>query len=294
MGLCVDDFLAQCAFRNLSQNTIEQYRNALRRFAKFTQACELDWRKPIAIRQFLGGLTNAGRSPTTIRYYYAILSAYYQYIVNEGLLETNPMLRIPKPQQPSKHPRSLDDIQIRRFLKAFDPNTYAGKRDRFLCLLALGAGLRLGEIVGLKLDSINTAAAVVTVTGKGDKQRTIPMGWFLIKEYERYLSDVRERMGDHTDALFLNRMGEPVKEEVVMRLFRRASKRAGIKVSCHMLRHTYATRFIRNGGKVTALKELLGHESINTTMTYVHITAKELEAEVCRADPLRGFEFLGV
>jgi len=180
-------------------------------------------------------------------------------------------------------------------LNACDLRTFLGIRDRFLIMFLLGTGCRRNEAINVTLNDIDLDEGIVRVMGKGKKARTIPYGHTLTEEIQKYLT-VRSSLDGNHPYLLISRLGPRLSYGGIGNVFKRLARVAGIedvRISAHSFRHTYAVRYLRNGGRISDLSENMGHSSISITEIYLKTSATELKKEAIRCDTLRGIDFEG-
>ncbi|MHB1390990.1 MAG: site-specific tyrosine recombinase/integron integrase [Thermoleophilia bacterium] len=285
-----DVFLMRCKVDGLSSSTLRNYEYVLRGFRGFLGQIFVYDVTPHCVRQYLGQLRDRKVSAATLATHHRILSVFFSYLVAEGLLLESPMKQVSKPKLPKRYPHCLEEHQISALLENCSRGTYERDRNRVIILTLLGSGIRLSELVGLNTADIRLSDGLMRVVGKGNKERTVCMGKTLSRAIHRYIGQRIMLPGvQYQDALFVSRDGERLKPRNVHQIIARIGKKAGIsgvRVSPHTLRHTFATRYISNGGDPYSLQELLGHSDPKTTMVYVHMTGRRLKEAFVKADPL--------
>ena len=168
----------------------------------------------------------------------------------------------------------LTDIEVKQLLNSFEPLTFLGERDKLMCMLMLDCGLRRGEVVKLKLSDIDKSKRTMIINGKGSKQRIVPFGKTVKNQLMRYLA-LRTEKPCYSDSLFLTIEREPITSNAIKMLFQRLKISSGIsRLYPHLLRHTFATNYIIQGGNLEVLRVLLGHSSISITQIYIHLAAQ--------------------
>ena len=219
----------------------------------------------------------------------SVLRSFYRFLVREKLLDTNPVSRISMPKLDKKAPTFLSKQEAGRLIEAPNPDTPLALRDRALLELLYAAGLRVSELVGLDMDSIDLDAREVRVLGKGSKERVSLIGKPALNALERYISLGRGKLVTkrYTEALFLNRYGARLSVRSVQNLVRRYSLKEGLsqKVHPHTMRHSFATHLLDGGADLRVVQELLGHENLSTTQIYTHLTTAEARKTYTKAHP---------
>jgi integrase/recombinase XerC len=289
----VDDFLTYLTGdRGYSAETVVTYRESLRKVAEYVSELdsEMDWGSVDSdvIRSWMAAEMRGGRTARTVAKDLSALRSFYKYLLRTGRVETDPAraVRSPKAHAPlpvflktSEMDRLFDDVKF--------PEGYEGLRDRTILLTFYTTGLRVSEMAGLDIGRVDLDRGELKVTGKRNKQRIVPFGEELRGELSRYLTERRAVESQDAAALFLNsrgrRMTAPHIRTMVKAYLSLVTTQK--KRSPHVLRHTFATAMLNNGADLEAIKELLGHESIDTTEVYTHTTFAELKKEYQQAHP---------
>ena len=219
------------------------------------------------------------------------LHSFYKWMIMEGEMTDNPSDAIEAPKLGKYLPVVLSVEEVDRLIAAVDLDSAFGKRDRAMLETLYGLGLRVSELVSLRISSIWTEQGFVSVIGKGDKQRLVPLGGMARDAIRDYL-EVRGPAADResSDILFLNRFGRALTRVAVFKMIKAYAMKAGIskEISPHTLRHSFATHLIENGADLRAVQEMLGHESILTTEIYTHIDSTTWQRNILEHFPQRG------
>lgn len=219
------------------------------------------------------------------------LHSFYKWMIMEGEMTDNPSDAIEAPKLGKYLPAVLSVEEVDRLIAAVDLDSAFGKRDRAMLETLYGLGLRVSELVSLRISSIWTEQGFVSVIGKGDKQRLVPLGGMARDAIRDYL-EVRGPAADResSDILFLNRFGRALTRVAVFKMIKAYAMKAGIskEISPHTLRHSFATHLIENGADLRAVQEMLGHESIITTEIYTHIDSSTWQRNILEHFPSRG------
>lgn len=290
-----DDFLHYLAAeRNYSAATIREYNQVLSAFSEYIgkqQDHDIDWRT-IAdgdIREWIVLLMNQGSAASSVNTRLSVLRSFYKYLLAYGNVSSDPTRRIEGPKKVKPLPSFIKESEMDRLLDhtAFS-ETFDGRRDHLILLTFYTTGIRLSELVGLNLESLDFGSMTLKVTGKRNKQRVIPFGNELkeeMQEYERIRSS--EFPLNETNALFLSdkgaRMTPVAVREIVKYYLGLVTTQK--KRSPHVLRHSFATAMLNHGAEIEVVKELLGHESLATTEIYTHTTFEELKKIYNHAHP---------
>ena len=219
------------------------------------------------------------------------LHSFYKWMIMEGEMTDNPSDAIEAPKLGKYLPAVLSVEEVDRLIAAVDLDSAFGKRDRAMLETLYGLGLRVSELVSLRISSIWTEQGFVSVIGKGDKQRLVPLGGMARDAIRDYL-EVRGPAADResSDILFLNRFGRALTRIAVFKMIKAYAVKAGIskEISPHTLRHSFATHLIENGADLRAVQEMPGHESILTTEIYTHIDSSTWQRNILEHFPSRG------
>ncbi|MFO7998102.1 MAG: site-specific tyrosine recombinase XerD [Bacteroidales bacterium] len=221
------------------------------------------------------------------------IRAFFHYLVLEGVIQSNPARVLETPRLSQKLPEVLSVAEIDRIIAAIDMSREGGQRNRAIIETLYGSGLRVSELVHLKISDIQMDAAFIRVSGKGNKQRLVPLGRSAMKHIQLYLQASRNQVlpkKGSEDHLFLNRFGSGLSREMVFIIVKRLASEAGIKktVSPHTFRHSFATHLVEGGADLRAVQDMLGHESITTTEIYTHLDREYLRENLMSFHPRSG------
>lgn len=264
--------------RGLSGRTVSAYARDLARWLDFV--LEAGARDPTEVtprqmREWVFSLKEAGLAPTSIRRAQSALRTYFGFLLAEGVVQSDPTDRLEAPRVSRKLPDFLTLEEVDQLLEAPDSSKPLYWRDRAILEFMYATGVRVSELVDLRISSVDLDEGFATVFGKGSKERLVPVGEPARRAVGRYLRDVRGTLdrGKGAGRVFLNARGRPMRREAVWSIVKDAAKRAGItkKVSPHTLRHTFATHLVEGGADLAAVQELLGHADIGTTQIYTHL-----------------------
>lgn len=221
------------------------------------------------------------------------LKGFFNYLIFEDYRQDNPMDLIETPKIGRKLPDTLTLHEINELIGAIDLSKPGGERNRALLETLYGCGLRVSELIGLKLSDLFFEEDFLKVTGKGKKQRFVPVSMVNQKYINIYRNEVRVHQPiqkGHEDYLFLNRRGKALTRAMVFTIVKQLAKKVGQekKISPHTLRHSFATHLLENGADLRAIQQMLGHESITTTEVYVHVNRKHLAKVLHEFHPRKG------
>ena len=278
--------------RGLSDNSIKSYDYDLILFKKFLIANKINDTpincKPETIKNYLYKSFSDKKSISQARSISAIKS-FFNYLIFEGYIKDSPISNIESPKQEKKLPKVLTEEEIKKLINSIDLNHDFGQRNKTIIEILYGTGIRVSELVNLKLSNIFFKENIIKVTGKGDKERFVPLGEIASKEMKIYINN-RNRLkidSKSSDILFLNRYGRGLTRSMIFKIISDASKRVGLdkKISPHTLRHSFATHLIKNGADLRTIQLILGHESITTTEIYTHLDTLHLEEVLKKYHP---------
>jgi len=284
-GWLLEPFLEHLEWeRNLSPRTLAAYRRELLGFSNFA-AVELRREGPTAVvpadvRAWLAQLHARRLGPSSVQRSLAAIRTFFRYLCSEGIAVSNPAEAIPHPRSPRRLPEVPTAADVERLMSGF-PDTGAGARDRAIVEMLYGAGLRVGELVGLDVDDVQLRQRLVRVRGKGRKMRLVPFGRAAARAIRLYLpvrADWAPPTGERSEPLFLNQRGGRLTDRSVRRLLDQAIRRvSGLhRLHPHALRHAFATHLLEAGMDLRAIQELLGHSSLGTTQVYTHLDLEHL------------------
>jgi len=261
----------------LAQNTIAAYRADLEQLAAFLGG-DLLAADEARLFDFLAA--KRGRASSAARRV-SSLKRFYQYCVREGWLRADPTLKLDPPKRAPRFPKSLSEHDVEALLAAPEAKTPLGVRDRAMLETLYATGLRVSELVALKLHAVNLQAGVARVLGKGSKERLVPLGEEAVHWVERYVNEARTALKGRRepDALFITARGAGMTRQAFWHLIRRYGARAlpGKRLSPHVLRHAFATHLINHGADLRVVQMLLGHADISTTQIYTHVARERLK-----------------
>lgn len=266
----------------LAKNTLESYRADLTQFALWLSQNQLSLldASQSNIQQYLA-VKFPHSKPRSIGRLIASMRRFYRYCLRERLLEVDPMLQIDSPKLPRSLPKSLNEQEVEDLLDAPDTSDPIGLRDRAMLELLYASGLRVSELVTIKVTEVSTQDGVVRVTGKGSKTRLVPMGEEAADWIIRYLKHARPEILQRkmSDALFVTNRAAAMTRQAFWYLIKRYAIQAGIHkpMSPHVLRHAFATHLLNHGADLRVVQMLLGHSDISTTQIYTHVARERLK-----------------
>lgn len=278
--------------RGLSDNSIKSYYYDLVLFKNFLVANKVNDTpfncKSETIKNYLYKSFSDKKSRSQARSISAIKS-FFNYLIFEGYIKESPISNIEAPKQEKKLPVVLTEDEIKNLINSFDLNHGFGQRNKTIIEILYGTGIRVSELVNLKLSNIFFKENIIKVIGKGNKERFVPLGEIASDEMKIYINDRNQLKIDSksSDVLFLNRYGRRLTRSMIFKIISDASKRVGLdkKISPHTLRHSFATHLIKNGADLRTIQLILGHESITTTEIYTHLDTLHLEEVLKKYHP---------
>ncbi len=269
----------------LAKASLASYRSDLLRLAgwlseqKLGTLCDAG---EAALFSFVAVLSRTLRASSQARYI-STLRRFYRHLLLSGRRGDDPTLKIVMPFKPSRLPEALSEAQVEALLAAPQTDTTLGQRDRAMLETIYATGLRVSELVCLKLHGVNFDAGIVRVFGKGDKERLVPLGEEASDWLRRYLAGARPALLDRrqSDDLFVTARGSAMTRQAFWGLVKRYARRAGVnpeRISPHVLRHAFATHLLNHGADLRVVQMLLGHADISTTQIYTHVARERLKA----------------
>ena len=270
--------------RGLSKNTRESYRRDLHQYLAHLQKEQVNsWQEVdrFMILSFLQSLQKAGKSSATLARMISSLRRFHQFLRQERYTEHDPMQHIETPKKQQRLPDTLSLAEVERLIETPDTKDLLGLRDRAILEVMYATGLRVSELIGLKLKDLHLSIGLLQTLGKGDKERIVPLGDYAIKWVQRYLEEARPQLtAKHPEEehLFVNHHGTGLSRQGIWKNLKQIVRQAGIHktVTPHTLRHSFATHLLENGADLRTVQELLGHADISTTQIYTHITKKRM------------------
>jgi integrase/recombinase XerD len=283
----IDEFIdALWLADGLAKNTLASYRSDLALFAHWLEprGSSIVGADETAINAYLAHLNArpGGIKSASQRRLMASLRRCYRWLLDQGRLAADPLLNIDKPGTIERFPKTLSEKQVEALLAAPNVDTPLGLRDRAMFELLYATGLRVSELVGIRLFELSLNDNVVRVMGKGSKERLVPLGQVAADWLQRYLATARGELLKQqvTDAIFVTVRGSAMSRQMFWNLVKKYALRAGIpeqRISPHVLRHAFATHLLNHGADLRVVQLLLGHADISTTQVYTHVARERLK-----------------
>ena len=280
--------------KSLSENSVDAYIHDIEKFTQFLSLNNFE-KSPKEIEladldKFLKWINELGMTTASQARIISGIKAFYKYCLQEQISISNPTELLEAPKLGKHLPDTLSFQEIEQITASLDLSTPEGTRNKAMIETLYSCGLRVSELVNLKLSCLFFDVGYIRVTGKGDKERLIPIGSSAIKFIKIYLDRIRVHMNvikGNEDIVFLNRRGKILSRVMVFMIIKEAAKKAGItkKISPHTFRHSFATHLVEGGADLRAVQEMLGHESITTTEIYTHLDREYLRETLQQFHP---------
>ncbi len=278
--------------RGLAENTIASYRHDLLLYLSFIDELDissLQQTNRMHIQAFLVELHHQGKASATLSRCVASIRAFYNFLLQERIVDHDPAIYVHSPKIARKLPHVLTMDEVSSLLVMPDPSTEMGLRDKAMFEVLYATGIRVSELISLNVSDVNLSASFLRCLGKGSKERIIPLGRFARQAVVAYTQAARySLLQDKEDkALFVNHLGKRLTRQGFWKIIKKYAKMAGIKqdITPHTLRHSFATHLLENGADLRAVQEMLGHADISTTQIYTHVTTTRLKDVYDKSHP---------
>ncbi|RZT96106.1 integrase/recombinase XerD [Ancylomarina subtilis] len=280
--------------KSLSKNSIDAYINDITKLTTFfkEQGRTVSPEQVVLqdLKDFVTWINDAGTSPRTQARVISGIKAYFKYLLLEEVIDRNPTALLEAPKIGRKLPHTLTVEEIDVLVKAVDTNKAEGQRNRAILETLYSCGLRVSELIDLRVSNLHFRMGFIKIHGKGNKERLIPIGKRAKKEIKLYLKNYRGKLNidkDSEDILFLNRRGRKLSRVMIFTIIKNLSKKVGLtkNVSPHTFRHSFASHLVEGGADLRAVQEMLGHESILTTEIYTHLDRDYLKETIKNCHP---------
>ncbi len=295
MGRSVEAYLAYLtAVVGRSSNTVAAYGRDLRRMVLYMARRGVEDVRSIdapLLKQYVSHLASSGLKPSTLSRHIVSMRRFFRFLLREGVIAEDPTFALRLPKRPYALPATLTMDEVVRLLEASSLETPEGLRDRAMLELLYATGIRVSELVGLRLTDVAFDMGYVVVRGKGEKERVVPLGESALDALNTYLEGAREQLlrgrRGGTDALFVTRRGRPMTRQGFWKRLKHYCRAAGLKgdVSPHTLRHSFATHLLQGGADLRTIQILLGHADLATTQIYTHLDVDDLKETLKRHHP---------
>mgnify|MGYP003950400319 FL=1 len=278
--------------RSLSVNSVDAYIRDVKKLASFSKSKEineLDISKS-DLSDFVSAISKEGVSARSQSRIISGIKAFYKYLIMEDYITADPTQLLESPKIGMKLPDTLSIEEIDKLIAAIDLSKAEGERNRAMLEILYSCGLRVTELITLKLSNVSFVEGFIKVIGKGDKERLAPIGKTALKYLNIYIGEVRNHQDiqkGHEDIIFLGRRGKQLTRVMIFTIIKQLAERIGLKkkISPHTFRHSFATHLIQGGADLRAVQEMLGHESITTTEIYTHLDKEYLREAITQFHP---------
>ena len=280
--------------KSLSDNSIEAYLHDVHMIMQYQQARNVDL-SPGELdleffQDFIQWVNKLGMSLHTQARVISGLKSFYHYLLIEDIVKKNPTELLDSPRLTRKLPDTLSLVEIDQLIGAIDLSQPMGHRNRAIIETLYGCGLRVSELINLKLSNLHFKEGYIRVIGKGDKERLVPIGREAMKQIGLYLDATRNQQAvkkNSADLVFLNRRGSGLTRDMIFKIIKELAKKISLKksISPHTFRHSFATHLVEGGADLRAVQDMLGHESITTTEIYTHLDREYLRDAILQFHP---------
>ncbi|MFW6328123.1 MAG: site-specific tyrosine recombinase XerD [Bacteroidota bacterium] len=280
--------------KGLSDNSIHAYITDLYKLVQFLKEQKIEITpeqvKLDHLKEMIEWVNNKGISPRTQARIISGIKSFYKYLLIEEKVDRDPTALLETPKVGRKLPEILTVEEIDTIINAIDTKKAEGQRNKAILETLYSCGLRVSELIDLKISNLFFESGFVKIEGKGSKERLVPISTKAIKEINLYLSEYRRNLKvheDHEDILFLNRRGKKLSRVMIFTIIKNITKKLGFEknISPHTFRHSFATHLIDGGANLRAVQEMLGHESIITTEIYTHLDKEYLKNTIIQYHP---------
>jgi len=293
MDFALDAFMQYVTVeRALARNTLESYERDLRAYLQFLRqrgVNDIAQTDRTSVVLYLQALQDKGRATATISRAVASLRAFYAFLTREHMIALDPTAHLDTPRLERRLPRVLTAAEVERLLASPNPGTRAGLRDRAMLELLYATGIRVSELVSLKVTDVNLSASFLQCYGKGSKERIVPLGRLARDAVAEYLLRARTAMARDSQetSLFVNHLGDRLTRQGFWKIIKKYALMASITshLTPHTLRHSFATHLLDNGADLRAVQEMLGHADISTTQIYTHVSRTRLQDAYASSHP---------
>ena len=291
----IQDFETFLKFeRNFSDNTVDAYLRDIKKLQNYAEF-DLEGVGPLDIsyeniQEYLYQFSKKKFSERTQARWVSSIKSFFKYLTDDEVRADNPATLVEGPKLGLYLPDTLSFVDVERIIKAIDTNTELGKRNQCMIEVLYGCGLRVSELIDLKISNINFKEYYLKVEGKGNKTRFVPLAAYTAELIKEYINNVRSKYKINKkceDILFLNSRGSSMSRVIVFIIIKELTEKAGIskKISPHTFRHSFATHLLQNGADLRYIQEMLGHSSITTTEIYTHLKNEELREVILNYHP---------
>ena len=293
IDILIQRFLDHIAIeRGLSDNTIASYGRDLAQFADFLAKRDITDAKSIdenCLSAYLGKLNKEKYKPTSIARKISAIRNFIKFLSAEREIDKSPIIALETSRPPIRLPKTMEVDEVSRILNAPDISDELGLRDKAMLETLYATGLRVSELINLKMSEVSLKMGFLRCVGKGDKERAIPLGEIAVEYINAYIDRARGHLaGDNrSEYLFLTKLGKPMSRVMFWKIIKKYAANAGItrEITPHTLRHSFATHLLERGADLRSVQEMLGHASIATTQIYTHVTRDHLKEVYMESHP---------
>ena len=278
---CIEKFIEYLIIdKKYSDNTVKSYKNDLKKYETFMKNINIQNIKENHIKNYLKYLKDNNNDNRTINHNISTLRSFYKFLLIEKIIKDNPMEYIEMPKTKKSLPKTLSIEEIDKLLDIKLTNSFS-YRNKAMLELMYSSGLRVSELVNVKIHDIDVSNCIIRIMGKGKKERIVPLGDYAIKYIDIYLKEHRNKLikRELNEYLFLNNHGKKMTRQGFFKILKQLAREKNIKTdfSPHTLRHSFATHLLNGGADLRSIQEMLGHESISTTQIYTHVSKEQLK-----------------
>lgn len=273
--------------KGYQENTITSYQKDLNQFLIYSKNINVSNIDYEYIRKYLKFLHDKKYNKRSVSRHISSLKSFFKYLLKVGIIKTNPMILITNPKLDKSLPNFVNYYDLEKLLNVSNQNDILGLRNALILELLYSSGVRVSELVNIKLDDIDFSNNRILILGKGNKERYVIYGSICAKLLNKYLEESRILLNKNSDYLFLNKFGNKISDRAIRMIIDDIVKKSGLKqnISPHTLRHTFATHLLNEGADLKIVQELLGHENISTTGIYTHVSNEKLRQVYLNAHP---------
>ena len=292
--MAVNDIMRYATYlaeeKHSSQNTIASYLRDITQFSQYlnNQGEELRNATSEQIQNYMSWIQSRGKSAASATRFLASIKSFYNYLISEGDLKSNPAKNVSAVKVERKYPEILSSKEVELFLEQPQCLDAKGFRDHAMLELLYATGIRVSELISLNLEDLNLAAGFIRCTSKG-KERIIPLYQTAIRALQDYVRSIRPQLiaDSNEKALFVNMNGERMSRQGFWKIIKHYQEKAGIEkeITPHTLRHSFAVHLLENGADLRSIQEMLGHADISSTQIYTHVVKKQLKDVYQKAHP---------
>ena len=270
--------------RNYSPHTLKNYKIDIEEFSKSIEQTPVEGIDYLTLRKYLAQIRTKEYRPRTLARKISALRSFFRFLQRESYIKENPAALLQTPKLDKLLPKFLSESEMNEFLESPKTDTEFGKRDRAILETLYSAGMRVSELVGLNVSHVDLFSNMAKVSGKGKKERLVPLGSKAVDSIQEYLS---ARKHNNKEALFLNKNGHRLSTKGVCDITHKYIKLTSskINISPHVLRHSFATHMLNRGADLRSVQELLGHVNLSTTQIYTHVTTERLKSVYNKSHP---------